>query len=133
MLSKPVSEIMHEGVITCAPDTPLPDVARTMTRHDVSAIVVVEEDGSLAGIISRTDLLVLYGYDEMWPHLQAGQVMIRSVITVEPTASAVEAARKLHEHKIHRLIVTDSNGHTGKVKPIGVLSITDIVRDMSLV
>ncbi len=129
--NKPVGEVMHSGVIHCTMDTPVPEVARRITKHDISAMVVTDEEGCLAGIISRTDLTVLYGYDEMWPHLTAQQVMKTTLHTVAPDELATRAAQRLHQEKISRLIVTEPTAH-GKEKPIGILSITDIVRDMSL-
>lgn len=131
MVDKSVSDIMHAGVVSCPLDTLVPDVAHMMTNHDISAIVVVDADDCLAGIISRTDLAVLYGYEEMWPHLQAGQVMTTQVYTIAPDEPAVKAAQEIHQHKISRLVVTEP-GPSNKKRPIGILSITDIVRDMSL-
>lgn len=131
MHNKVVADIMHKGVISCPLDTPIPEVARIITQKDISAIVVVDNESHLAGLISRTDLAVLYGYDEMWPHLRAGDVMTRNVLTIQATDRAVEAAQKIHQNKISRLIVTEP-APNDKEKPIGILSITDIVRDMSL-
>jgi CBS domain-containing protein len=131
MIDKSVADLMHDGVISCPLETPMPEVARRMTQADISAIVVVDHDGCLAGVISRTDLAVLYGYDEMWPHLQAGQAMTGKVHTVSPTTSATEAARRIHQHKVSRLIVTEPVANGDKERPIGILSITDIVRTMA--
>jgi CBS domain-containing protein len=131
MHNKLVSDVMHEGIITCPVDTPIPEVAGIMTRDDISAIVVVDDDDSLAGLISRTDLVTLYGYQDMWPHMQAEHVMVTNILTVSPSERAVVAAQRLHQEKISRLIVTLPNSKPGSEKPIGVLSITDIVRDMT--
>lgn len=131
MIDKSVADLMHDGVISCSLDTPLPEVARKMTQADISAIVVVDYDGCLAGLISRTDLAVLYGYDEMWPHLQAGQAMSANVYTISRTTAATEAARRIHQHKVSRLIVTEPVANSDKKRPIGILSITDIVRAMA--
>ncbi len=130
MHDKAVADIMHKGVISCPLDTPIPEVAHIITQKDISAIVVVDNESYLAGLISRTDLAVLYGYDEMWPHLRAGDVMTKNVLTIRATDPAVNAAQKIHQNKISRLIVTEPASN-GKEKPIGILSITDIVRNMS--
>ncbi len=131
MIDKSVADIMHEGVISCALNSRMPEVARKMTEADISAIVVVDEEGCLAGVISRTDLAVLYGYDEMWPHLRAGQVMSGTVYTVSAETPATEAARTIHQNKVSRLIVTEQVADKNKERPIGILSITDIVRTMA--
>lgn len=130
MHDKKVADIMTRGAISCPLDTLIPDVARTLTRRDISAIVVVDDQGHLAGLISRGDLVALYSFDEMWPHLTAEKVMTRQVATVRPDQPAVEAATMIHNGKITRVIVTESD-EAGNETPIGILSITDIVRDMS--
>jgi CBS domain-containing protein len=131
MHAKKVKDIMHTGVTTCLLNTPIPEVARTMEKNDVSAIVVTDETGYLAGLISRTDLVVLYGYQEMWPHMIAEQVMVSKVATISPDELATKAAQKMNQQKYHRLIVTNTDDD-GNQKPIGVVSMTDIVRDMAL-
>lgn len=132
MHDKTVADLMSKRVSSCPKTTPIPEVARIMTEKDISAIVVVDEEGCLAGIISRTDLAVLFGYEEMWPHLHAGQVMITEVSTVGPGERAVLAAQVLHQRKISRLVVTEPVESSGKERPVGILSITDIVREMSM-
>lgn len=131
MTIKTVADLMHTGVISCTTERKLPYVARKMTDADVSAIVVVDSDGCLAGVISRTDLAVLFAYDEMWPHLTAGQAMSANVFTVSPEDPATEAARQIHQNKVSRVIVTEPAGDGNKQRPIGILSITDIVRTMA--
>lgn len=131
MPTRTIQDVMHVGLITCPVHTPIPEVARMMIKHDISAIVVTDEAGHLAGLIARTDLVVLYGYQEMWPHFVAEQAMITKVATIAPDEPATNAARIMNERKYHRLIVTETNGD-GKEKPVGVVSMTDIVRDMSL-
>ncbi len=132
MDGKTVAEVMHYGVITCKPATSIPDVARLMNDHDISSIVVVDDHGLLSGIITRSDLVVLYGYDDMWPHLRADQVMITQVVTVQPDEPAFKAAQEMRRRRIHRLVVVEPVDGEDRPRPIGVLSMTDIVRDMSL-
>ena len=53
-------EIMTDQVITCQPEEPVTIVTRRMLRHDVRTLPVVDEDGRLVGIISRSDVLRLF-------------------------------------------------------------------------
>jgi CBS domain-containing protein len=131
MFDETVADLMATRVVTCPLAARVPDIAREMTKHDISAVVVVDEEGCLAGLISRTDLVMLYGFEDMWPHLRARQVMSTRVHTVYPQERAVVAAQQIHNNKISRLIVVEPDGSTGKNKPIGILSITDIVRTMA--
>jgi len=49
-------EVMTQPAICVAPDTPLTDVVRLMERHRVKRLPVVEQ-GKLAGLVTRADLL----------------------------------------------------------------------------
>ncbi len=124
-----VRDLMSRNVLTCQRDTPIPQVARRMRDYDVSALVVVDGDGMMEGLISRTDLATLRAHDEYWQGLHAEHVMVKHVICATPDTPLRDALGLLLLHKIHRLIVLeDCEQHS---KPVGVLSLTDIVRDMA--
>lgn len=127
-----VSDVMHHGVITCDEKTPLHDVARRMTDNDISALVVVDQQGALVGIISRTDLVKARVYEQYWRawrNLTAGHIMTRDVVTVHASESIEAAGRLLMERHIHRLVVVEER--EGRLYPVGVLSISDIVRNLA--
>lgn len=127
-----VGEVMHPGVLTCRRDTPVQDVARTMSENDVSALVVVNDDGHMIGLISRTDLVNARLYEQYWKHwrgLTAGHIMVTDVVSVRTEDSLQHASKLMMERHIHRVVVVEENG--GGNKPIGVLSVTDLVRDIA--
>ena len=130
-MAKMVKEVMSADVKCCHKDTSISDVAHTMTANDVSAIIVTDDDGYLAGIVSRTDLVALRGSDEYWDAVTAGHVMRSDVMTCPPDALIRDASKLLIQNKIHRLVVVESSNEHTSVRPIGVLSQTDIVRDMA--
>jgi CBS domain-containing protein len=130
-MERRVSDLMHRGIISCAPNTPIQSVARTMTENDVSALVVMDGP-TLTGIISRTDLVNARVYEQYWKHwrgLTAGHIMTKDVVTIKADELLEHAGRLLMERHIHRLVVVEEQA--GAIVPIGVLSITDIVRDLS--
>jgi signal-transduction protein with cAMP-binding, CBS, and nucleotidyltransferase domain len=127
-----VGEVMHRGVLTCRRETPIQDVARTMSENDVSALVVVTDDGHMIGLISRTDLVNARLYEQYWKHwrgLTAGHIMVTDVISVHVGDSMQEASRLMMERHIHRVVVVEEAGEG--VKPIGIVSVTDVVRDIA--
>lgn len=119
-------DIMTPDVICVAPDTPLAEVVRTMLKHRISAVPVLD-DGTLVGIISEGDLLrrVETGTDappSRWLELvhsgdsraadyvkthgrRADEVMTRAVITVGEDASLAQIARILAAHRFRRVPV----------------------------
>jgi signal-transduction protein with cAMP-binding, CBS, and nucleotidyltransferase domain len=127
-----VGEVMHHGVLTCRRETPIQDVARQMSEQDVSALVVVNDEGNMIGLISRTDLVNARLYEQYWKHwrgLTAGHIMVTDVVSVRPSDSVQDASRLMMERRIHRVVVVEDAGEG--VKPIGVLSVTDVVRDIA--
>jgi len=119
-----VQDIYHRGVIFCKPDTPLQEVVEMMANAGIHAVMVAESEGEPpVGVVSHADIISHYGKDIT--SLCAGDVATVGVISVSETAAVKTAVKKLLESNIHRLLVVSGTG-----KPVGILSTTDIVRDM---
>ena len=124
MAERTVRDIYHKGVIFCKPDAPLQEVVQVMADTDIHAIIVAEGEGSKPlGVVSHTDAIARYGED--LTQIRASEVMTPRVITIAETAPVSEAATRMLESDIHRLLVVSAEGD-----PLGVLSTTDIIRDM---
>jgi CBS domain-containing protein len=131
-MERSVGKVMHHGVLTCKAETPIQDVAQQMTENDVSALVIVDEEGSLIGLISRTDLVNARLYDQYWKNwrdLKANNIMVTDVVSVKTTDTLRYASKLMMDRKIHRVIVVEEDGKVRR--PVGVLSITDLVRDIA--
>ena len=126
MAEKLVKHIMHSGVIGCGPGTPLAEVVRILSDTDIHALVVTGDDGEVVGILSHMDVIPFHDKD-LSEHT-AGEVMTKKVISIVPGAEVSEAIQAMVDNRIHRLVVTEAED--GKLKPVGVLSTTDIVREM---
>jgi CBS domain-containing protein len=81
-----------------------------------------------SGVISQTDLIHL-AHQSIGEILRArldvlrvGEVMSSPPLTVPMTASLVEAARLMHDARVHRLVALDDED-----EPVGVLSASDYV------
>ena len=127
--SRSVGDLMTSDPIVVSIDLPLSDAAETMDFYRVSGLPVVDWDGTLVGVISRTDLLHARTTEALWrawPGLTVRHLMARPAITVTSTTSIGEAAELMERMHIDRLVVTDD-----RETPIGLLSITDLVRSMA--
>jgi len=125
-----VGELMTGDPVVATIDMPLSDAAAMMEFYRVSGLPVVDWQGDLVGVISQTDLLHARTTEELWsawPGLAVRHLMSRPAVAVTPDVSLEEAARMMEERRIHRLVVTTADGTT----PIGVLSISDLVRSMA--
>jgi CBS domain-containing protein len=124
-----VRDWMHHGVITCHPDTPVDEVAEAMDVKDISALVVIDNDGDAVGVISRTDLVnarFIQPYLKHWRGMTAEHLMSKPVISVAPDTEIMAAVAVLHEKRIHRLVVMETTA--GLPRPVGILSVTDLAR-----
>lgn len=52
-----VMDVMTKTVMTCTPDTTLNEVATTFVEKGINRLPVVDEEGSLVGIIARGDIV----------------------------------------------------------------------------
>lgn len=130
-MTKLVRDLMHPGVISCRPDATLGQVAVMLTQHHIHALVVSDRDGRPLGIISDFDLLAgewLSADAEalaVMRAMTAGDMMSTPVQTIKSNVSEREAARRLREEGIHRLLVVEGG------QPVGVISISDFVASLA--
>ena len=56
-----VGDLMTRDVLTVRPTTPIRDVAMLLVEHRISGVPVVDERGSIVGVVSEGDLVVKAG------------------------------------------------------------------------
>lgn len=131
LFSTPVREYMSKTLIAVRPLAPLTEVLDTLRSRDVSSVAVTDEDGTLRGIVSMTDLLRVAEIEHastreaptiVPPAQVAADIMRAPVVTVEEAESVKVAAARLVENRIHRLIVTR------KGRAVSVFSTRDMMR-----
>ncbi len=104
--------------LTIHPDQPLADALKLMAEAKISGIPVVERgSGRLAGILTNRD--VRFASDMAEP--VAGLMTKDNLITVRPGVSSQEAKRLLHQHRIEKLLVVDSDNRC-----VGLITVKDI-------
>src|SRR5512138_2950479 len=120
-MTQTIKDLMHAGLITCPPDTSLGEVAALLNQHQIHAITVAEKENEPLGIISDFDLLAgeWLSVDEesleIMRKLTARDLMTSPIETVDANPSVSEAAQRIVDKDIHRMLVTE-NG-----KPVGVV------------
>ncbi|HIK12020.1 MAG TPA: CBS domain-containing protein [Oscillatoriaceae cyanobacterium M33_DOE_052] len=150
-MSKTVADFMSREPILAKPETPLEDAIKIMAEKRIGGLPVVDESGKLVGFLSENDLM----WQETGVKLPAyimildsviylenpasyqrdlhkalgqtvGEVMSTNPISVAPDKPLREAAKLMHEKKVHRFPVVDASG-----KAIGILTRGDILRAMA--
>jgi len=120
-----VGEAMRLGVVACAPDTPLSEVARLMSAHRIHCVVVgglsFEGTRLVWGVVSDLDLARALAAGQ---ELTAGQVAATEPVTASPFDSLAEVARVMGDHDVAHLVVVDAKDG----EPMGVISTLDLAR-----
>jgi len=118
-----VRERMHAGIISCSKSDDLHSAAKQMIDTDVHALVVID-GGKAVGVLSQTDIVIARQGRSLDDARQqsVSDWMTPGCATIDIDAPISEAISQMMKMRIHRLVVTENDA------PVGVLSMTDIVR-----
>ena len=101
------------------------EAARMMVQKGIGSLVA-NRDGLPFGMVTERDLMekiVAPGADPS--KLTVEDIMTAPLATIDASASLIDAARKMVEKQLKRLVVTEHD------KIIGILSQTDLVQTMT--
>jgi len=99
------------------------DALETMNRARAGACLILDENGSLAGIFTHGDFARGYQQDPLLGSQPVVSLMTRNPITVEADSLAVEALKALGQNRIDDIVVVDPSG-----KPVGLIDTQDLAR-----
>jgi CBS domain-containing protein len=117
-----VREVMTRHAATVGADETLESAARKMKELGIGALPVLDQ-GQLAGIVTDRDLAVraiASGADPRRMHVR--EAMTAQVIACREDDEVEEAARKMEERAVRRIMVLDREGDLS-----GMLSVEDLV------
>lgn len=126
--SRTVLQSKRYGVFSCLLETPLLAAAQQMAAEDVSCLVVVDDEGYLAGILTRFDLVRACIREAAWESLPVSHFMTADVITVTPETAMFDVANLLLEKQIHRVVAV--RPENGRLRPFSVVSASDLIYHM---
>jgi len=120
-----IGEICTRDVVYCGRADSVLEVARLMRNHHVGDLIVAEmRDGRLepVGIVTDRDLVVKVLAEGVAPAtLTAGDLMTRSLLAAEESATVHEAIERMRAEGVRRLPVIGADRSL-----IGVLSVDDV-------
>ena len=121
-----VRDLMHKGVETMPPDTPLTKLARKMLEKDIGAIPVGTKD-QLLGMVTDRDITVrAVANGKDITKLTAQDVMTMGVVCCRDTEKVRDVMRTMETKQIRRIPVVDENSHL-----VGMISLGDISQGLS--
>ncbi len=125
-----VIEVMTKNVTACAPDTPIKDVIKILSRNRISSLIITENNEPV-GIITERDLVAIMGEmlnDEALDHLPIVNFMTSPALTVHVYNTFEEAVKFAMNKNIRHLPVVDQNNIL-----IGLLTQTNMVKSLSYI
>lgn len=124
-----VEQLMHGGEQTpiVRLDTAMRDVIYEMSRKGLGMTCVIDDDHTLAGIITDGDLRRTMAAAPDVLGLQAAAVMTRNPVVVTTTTMAAEALNILERRKITSVVVVDDQRRVAGVVHLHDLWRTELV------
>jgi CBS domain-containing protein len=86
------AEVMTRPVIAAWPDMPVSEAARLMRAKGVKRLPVLDADGRLVGIVSRSDLLRIFLHDDESVRRQLRQDPVLRRLWTDPDDVVIESA-----------------------------------------
>jgi CBS domain-containing protein len=124
-----VASLMTSSLVVATEDDAIAGIAELLAGYEITGLPVVDAADRLVGVISQTDLVRLRGSTLPWAGwhgLMVRDLMTKPGKTISASAPLDEAARQMTAERVHRLVVVDD-----RQKPIGVISESDIVREIA--
>jgi CBS domain-containing protein len=136
-----VTDVMSREVVTAEPSTPFKDLVDLMLGEGVSALPIVDRQGTLVGLVSEGDLLCKeehadrpaaapshFARHQLRMHwrkatgLTAADVLTSPVLTATPDEPLPQVARRLAQSGVRRLCVVDGG------RLVGIVARRDVLR-----
>jgi CBS domain-containing protein len=124
-----VRDLMTVGVLNCPPEMPLVEVARLLLERDLEGLVVLDEMGNAAGVITQDELVRAYAAPGDSAALTAGDIM-RPDIPEVPTDIPLKAAAQLMGDQGVRIFFM-MHHDKGIAWPAAILSYRHLLRHLA--
>lgn len=126
-----VRDLMHPGVVRCRPHISLGQVAKLLAENHVHSLFIFNDEQLPVGVITDYDVMAgewLSGDSEslaVMSKMTAGELMSSPVEMIDANETANDAAERMREDNIRRLLVVEES------KPFGVISVSDFIADLA--
>lgn len=118
-MNKTLGDVMSTKLVYASKDMSLTDAEELMAKSGVSGLPVVDDDGTLVGVLSRRDLA-------------KGGSTVAGAMTAKPIAAQASAkvsaaAVLMLKNKVHRIPIVD-----GRARCVGIVTRTDIFTALAM-
>jgi signal-transduction protein with cAMP-binding, CBS, and nucleotidyltransferase domain len=112
----------HVPPITCSLATPVSEVAGLMDEHNVGSVIVLDDDGRLAGIVTDRDLVVRAMADGRDPDTAVAKVMTSDVLWLREDTPLFAAATEMATAGCRRMPILDE-----RARVTGLIALDDLL------
>lgn len=116
-----IREVMTPNVRTIQRNALISEIAGVFELEKIGGAPLVDEDGNIVGLVSKSDIVhfEFVGGDPF--EARAFEIASPHVLTIDVSSPLADAARKMLEEHVHRLMVVDGEA------PVGILTSLDFV------
>ncbi len=117
--------LKHKGhaVVSVHPTTTVADVVAVLAARRIGAVVVLDEEAHLSGLVSERDIVAaLAAHGAATLDMTANDLMTHDIVTVTRNTTVEKAMAIMTEGRFRHLPVLDGD------RLIGVVSIGDVVK-----
>jgi CBS domain-containing protein len=114
-----VQEVMSKSPLSLKPGETVMNAAQTMLRRRISGVPIVDDEGALIGILSKSDIARYYA-ENCHGLVKISEVETHQVTTIPSSYTLYKAKELMRKKKIGRLVVLDG------ATPIGIITLRDL-------
>jgi CBS domain-containing protein len=119
---KNILAVKGRGVITINPWQTIKEAILVLSRHNIGALVVVDEEGQVIGILSERDIIRQAAKRDDVFSQKVNELMTKDVITGMPQDDLHSVANLMTENRVRHLPICSEG------KLVGIVSIGDVVK-----
>lgn len=123
--SKPIKSVkvggfMSKNLLTVKKTSTIYECAKIMRNKKISSVIVLNDDDTLAGIITKTDIASVFLTQATSP-LKVSKIMTRKVVTAMPGDSLLFVESLLINYRLSRIVIQRNR------IPVGIITFRDFV------
>lgn len=108
--------------VTIGPDEPVHLAVGRLVEHHIGALVVLDDNGRLVGIVTERDIVRAASEDKQFLDRPVGDIMTRRIIVGMPQDDVISVAHTMLERRFRHLPIVDDD------KLVGIISIGDVLK-----
>ena len=124
VLVRSISAVTRRRLATVEADAALRDAARLLSVTPISLVIVCGADGTMAGIITKTDVVRTFGrHAQAAGAMTSAQVMTRDVVSCRSDDRVEDVLRLMGERSLVHIPVLEADS-----RPAGVMEARDALK-----